>query len=213
MGKIMDMIESWLGGGPGGEKRIKTFRWLLIAGLAGVFMIILNSYIQVKDFEPDQGDRASPATNVNTEVFMNRPEHGSPFFEYEKAYEDKIKAILEQIAGVNGVEVMVSIDSTEEIVFHEDRTDSQQITEESDRNGTKRHITDVTKSGKIVLYEASGGQTPVVVKTIKPKVRGVVVVAGGVENAVVNKLVTEAVQRGLDISPHRISVVPRKQRG
>jgi len=212
VGKWIEIMESWIGGGPGGEKRVKTFRWLLIAGLVGVTMLILNSFMQVKQVKPMPSEQTA-SVKTESEAFLNRSDHGSPFIEYEKAYEDKIKTILEQIAGVSGVEVMVSIDSTEEIVVHEDRTDTEQITEESDRNGTKRHITNVSKNGKIILYEAAGGQAPVIVKTIKPKVRGVVVVAGGVENPVVHKLITEAVRTGLDVNANRISVVPRKQKG
>jgi stage III sporulation protein AG len=50
-----------------------------------------------------------------------------------------------------------------------------------------------------------------VVKTVKPKIRGVVVVAKGAENATVKKLISDAVERGLEVPAHRISVVPRKQ--
>ncbi|MNC72064.1 hypothetical protein D3C75_1230700 [compost metagenome] len=57
----------------------------------------------------------------------------------------------------------------------------------------------------------SGDDTPLVVKTTKPKIRGVVVVAKGAENATVKKLISDAVERGLDVPAHRISVVPRKQ--
>jgi len=87
---------------------------------------------------------------------------------------------------------------------------TQELTNESDRNGTTRHITQVTRDGQVVLYELSGGQSPIVVKKLKPKVRGVVIVAKGAENATVHKLIQEAVSRGLDVPMQRISVVPRK---
>ena len=87
----------------------------------------------------------------------------------------------------------------------------QQVTNEKDQDGGTRNITDVSRSGEVVMYQVSGGQTPVVLKKIKPKIRGVLVVASGAENLTVKKLITQAVERGLGASAHRISVIPRKQ--
>lgn len=60
------------------------------------------------------------------------------------------------------------------------------------------------------MYESTDGKTPIVTKRIKPKVRGVVVVAKGAENAVVKSLIVDAVEKGLNVPAYRISVVPRK---
>jgi stage III sporulation protein AG len=114
------------------------------------------------------------------------------------------------MVGVGTVSVMVTVDSTEETVVQLNEKTTQQLTNESDKNGTSRHVTDITRDGQVVLYEVSGGQAPIVVKKVKPKVRGAVVVAKGAENATVRKLVQEAVSRGLDVPMNRISVVPRK---
>ncbi|MNW16560.1 hypothetical protein D3C71_2154450 [compost metagenome] len=57
----------------------------------------------------------------------------------------------------------------------------------------------------------SSDEVPLVVKTTKPKIRGVVVVAKGAENPTVKLLIADAVERGLEVPAHRISVVPRKQ--
>lgn len=211
MGKIMQMLEKWMGGGPGGEKRVQTFRWLLIAGLVGIMMMILNSFVTVREMEvPD--DRASPPQGER-EVFLGEKGEMSPFREYEKKYEDRIGDILQNIVGVGEVEVLVTIESTEEKVVHENRNESRQITEETDRQGGRRQITDVSHSGEIVLYEASGGESPIVLKVIRPKIRGVVVVAEGAENPTVKSLILDAVHKGLNVPLQRISVIPRKQRG
>jgi stage III sporulation protein AG len=89
--------------------------------------------------------------------------------------------------------------------------DTQQVTSEKDVNGATRNITDVTRSGDTVMYSNSGSQSPLVQKYIKPKIRGVLIVAKGAENITVKKLISDAVERGLDVPPHRISIVPRKQ--
>lgn len=207
MGKFFHRIESWIGGGPGGDKRVRTFRWLILIGLIGVMLMILNSFISVQELDPSSQERASP----EEEVFMGSAKEESTFQEIEKSYEDRMKDILEQMAGINGVEIMVTIESTEELIVHQNERETQHITEERDKNGANRHITDVTREGEIVLYTATGEEVPIILKTIKPKIRGVVVVAGGAENATVKKLIFDAVQKGLDVPSHRISIIPRKQ--
>lgn len=210
MGKLLQMLEKWMGGGPEGTKRVQTFRWLLIIGLAGVCIMILNSFLNIKPIGPTQDDKASLMNN-DQETFVGSPNKASPFQEYEEKYEAQLKEILEKIVGVSQVEVLVTIDSTEEIVVYRNVRNEEQVTEEQDGKGGSRHMTDVSRSGDIVLYEVSGEEQPIVLKRIKPKVRGVIVVAGGAENMTVSKLIREAVSRGLDVPSHRITIAPRKQ--
>ncbi|WP_240413996.1 stage III sporulation protein AG [Paenibacillus periandrae] len=210
MGSLMKWIEKWLGGGPNGTKRIQTFRWLLLLGLVGAACMVLNSFIQVKDVDPIGEGRASP-TETAKPVFGSSSKERSTFREYEEAYQSQLKELLSKIVGVGEVEVLVTIDSTEEIAVERNTKDTQQVTNEKDQHGATRHISDVTRSGEVVIYEVSGGKQPLVTKTIKPKIRGVVVVAKGAENLTVKKMMTEAVERGLDVPANRISILPRKQ--
>lgn len=211
MGGMMKWLEKWLGGGPGGEKRINTFRWLLLLGLAGVAFMILNSYIAVKDVDPIGVGRASPPDTSKPAFGGSLSKERSKFQEYEEAYQTQLKDILTKIVGVGDAEVLVTIESTEEIMVERNSKDAQQVTNEKDQHGATRHITDVSRSGEVVLYEVSGGKQPLIVKTIKPKIRGVLVVAKGAENLTVKKMITEAVERGLDVPANRISILPRKQ--
>ncbi|SDD44065.1 stage III sporulation protein AG [Paenibacillus sp. UNCCL117] len=201
----------WIGGGPGGPKRIQTFRWLLLLGLTGVALIILNSFITVKDIDPAGSGRASPGEQTSA-VFGSASREQTSFREYEEAYQNKLREMLTQIVGVGEVEVLVTIESTEEIQTERNTKESQQVTSEKDQHGATRHITDITRSGDVVVYETGGnGKQPLIVKTIKPKIRGVLVVAKGAENLTVKKMMIEAVERGLDVPAHRISILPRKQ--
>ncbi len=121
------------------------------------------------------------------------------------------KKYCKKIVGVGDVEVLINVDGTEENVVDRNTKNTQQLTIEKDLNGATRNITDVTQSGDILLYQVSGNQQPLVLKTIKPKIRGVLVVAKGAENLTVKKMISEAVERGLEVPPHKISILPRKQ--
>jgi stage III sporulation protein AG len=213
MGKLRQQIDKLLGSGPGGFVHKHVFRWLLLVGLVGAALMILNSFVQIKQIEPTSDSRASPGQSQPTSpAFMNSSsKEKSAFREYEEAYEAQLRDILNKIVGVGDAEVLVTIESTEEIYTQQNTKETQQTTNEKDQQGATRHVTDVTRTGEVVLYQVSGGQQPLVLKTIRPKVRGVIVVARGAENMTVKKMVSEAVERGLDVQPQKISILPKKQ--
>jgi stage III sporulation protein AG len=213
MGEMLKKLEEWLGGGPGGVKRIQTFRWIVIVLLTGVALMIVNSFIHIKEVDPISTARASPP-DVSQQVFgASSGKDKSAFSEYERAYESQLKDILQKIVGVGEVEVLVTVDSTEEIEMIQNEKEQQETTNESDSKGASRRNSNVTKSRDSVLYQAAGDQHPLIRKQVKPRIRGVLVVARGAENEVVKKLLLEAVERSLDVPLSRISIVPRKQQG
>ncbi|MCW3791030.1 stage III sporulation protein AG [Paenibacillus sp. LS1] len=204
-------METWMGGGEGGARRSQTFRWLIILGLIGVGIMLFNSFVNVKKIDSENIGREPPDPATSMASIQSDPMDQNPFQAIEMAFEDKIKSVLENIVGVGTVDVMVTVDSTEELVVQRNVKDSQQLTEETDANGGKRHMTQYTRDGEIITYEISGDQTPIVTKKLKPQIRGVLVVARGAENKVVKDLITDAVEKGLNVAAYRISVVPRKQ--
>lgn len=217
MAKWLERMESFIGGGTNGDRRIKAFRWLVLLGLIGAALLLLASLLQVKPIDPGQPLEFTPPGDLDAppqqEQAIGASGSGGKFnaiADVESELESRLKDLLETIVGVGSVNVLVTVDSTEETVVQLNERTTQQLTNESDKGGTSRHITDVTRDGQVVLYEVSGNQSPIVVKKLKPKVRGVVIVAKGAENATVHKLIQEAVSRGLDVPMQRISVVPRK---
>ncbi len=214
MAKWLEKLESYIGGRDGGDKRIKTFRWLVLLGLIGAGLLLAASLLNVKAVDPGSQPEWTPPGQQDPppqqETFLGSGADKDPFADIESQLESRLKDLLETIVGVGSVSVLITVESTEETVVQLNEKQSQQITNESDRNGANRHITEITRDGQVVLYEVSGGQSPIVVKKLKPKVRGAIIVAKGAENPTVHKLVQEAVSRGLDLPMHRISVVPRK---
>ncbi|GAV11029.1 stage III sporulation protein AG [Paenibacillus sp. NAIST15-1] len=218
LAKWLQQIETWIGKGSNDSKRVRSFRWLLLLGLVGAALILFGS------FQPQgsgggwfggkgSADKEPPAVGAfdSMETKNSSDKASSNVFEsIEQSFEARVKGILEGIVGVGQVDVLVTIDSTEELIVQRNFKDNQQQTEETDSNGGKRHTTQYTRDGQIVTLESSGNQAPIVTKRIKPKVRGVIVVAKGAENATVKKMVVDAVEKGLNVPAYRISVVPRK---
>lgn len=209
MAKWLDSLEAAVGGGPGGPKRVRTLRILLIVGGIGAVLMLLNSFLPLKEVPPSAQEPGPSAPSA--EVWSGKAESVSPFEAIEAPIEARLKEILEKIVGVGTVDVLVTVDSTEEIVVERNTNETQSVTNETDKNGGVRHITSVGKDGQVVLHEVSGDETPIVTKRINPKIRGILIVAKGAENATVRKLIVHAVERGVNVPASRISVVPSKQ--
>ncbi|MBH5318068.1 stage III sporulation protein AG [Paenibacillus sp. GSMTC-2017] len=209
MAKWLEGLESAIGGGPSGPKRVRTLRILLIVGGIGAGLMLLNSFLPFRGVEPSMQQNNPPP---KVEESLNKGNtSNSPFESIEGTLEARMKEILEKIVGVGTVDVMVTVESTEEIVVERHRQETQTITDENDPNGGVRHITSIGKDGQVVLNEVSGDQKPIVTKTINPKIRGVIIVAKGAENAMVRRLIVNAIEKGVDVPINRISVVPSKQ--
>lgn len=212
MAKWLNGLESTIGKGNGGPKRVRSLRWLLIIGGIGAALMLMNSFLSFQKVPPKQeGQTQSGSAPPDQPAMGTMKSDGSPFDAIEKPLENQLKEILENIVGVGPVDVMVTVDSTEEIVVAVDEKEAQQITNETDKNGGRRSITSITKEGHVVLYDTSGDSTPIITKRIQPKIRGVLIVAQGAENGTVRRLIIDAVEKGLNVAVNRISVIPRKQ--
>ncbi|GGF87048.1 stage III sporulation protein AG [Paenibacillus abyssi] len=205
----LNKLETMLGGGPSGPKRVKTLRWLLLIGAIGIGLMIMNSFFSLKQVEP-AADTVPPPPEAQ-ETLLGRVEPESMFASIEHPLENRLKEILEKIVGVGTVDVLITIESTEELVVERNEKLTQQSTEETDKNGGRRHITSYTKDGQVVLYEVAGENTPIITKRINPRIRGILVVARGAENQTVRQLIVDAIQKGFHVQSHRISVLPSKQ--
>lgn len=202
------MLKNWFpkNDEPSGDQKAKSkLPWLLILGGVGVMMMILSSFLGSGESKPLE------STGVISENSSQPMEAKavSSMQSYEENYEKQLSEVLSKIVGVEDVSVVVNLDSTEEEVVQVNERESEQVTTEVDKAGGNRSITQNTNDKQTAFYNGKEGQQPVVVKRLKPKVRGVLVVARGVENLQVKSIVIEAVQRILDVPMHRISVQPK----
>src|SRR5699024_11093288 len=129
--------------------------------------------------------------------------------ELETSYEKDLQDMLEKIQRVSEVEVMVNLDSTNVKVYEKNLISGQQTTDESDKNGGTRKVEDNTEDKNVVLVRQGDKEVPLLIQTKKPEVRGVFVVAKGVDHATVKKWLVEATARVLDVPTHKVSVMPK----
>lgn len=183
-------------------------RWFIIGlAIVGIVLIMFSDFFR----------RSEP---IDTRVMNELPETQetiskmedqliSEIQEMEKQYEKALQDMLNKISGISEVEVMVNIDSTNVQMYEKDMILGTQTTVETDQSGGKRTVEDETKETKMVYVRKGDQEVPVLIKTEKPTVRGVFIIAKGVDNAAIKQQIIEAVSRVLDVPTFRISVLPK----
>ena len=190
-------------------KQIVVFRGVVIIVVLGIMVIIFARFIEVDKLVVKSANSTQIVEN-NTDASYIPPSADSPFITIETALELRTKDILEKMIGVGKVDVLITVESTEEQIIEQNTNESKSITQETDKNGGKREVTTTTNDGQVVFLETGKTQEPVVTKIINPRIRGVLIVAEGAEDATVRKLIIQAVEKGLNVNQSKISVVPSK---
>ncbi|ASK64418.1 stage III sporulation protein AG [Virgibacillus phasianinus] len=191
----------------------KKSKYLIIIGVTGLLLIIIANVFSSSS--PDEP--AHEQTIGNTAVqqpetkptLSNKKSTTSNVTDLEESYEKQLQELLEKIKGVSEVEIMVNLDSTKVKVYEKNLITGKQTTEETDKSGGTREIEDYSKETQVVLVRQGDKEVPLLIQTKKPEVRGVFVIAKGVDHATVKKWVVEAVSRVLDVPTHRVSVMSK----
>ncbi|WP_413379799.1 stage III sporulation protein AG [Alkalihalobacillus sp. 1P02AB] len=204
---------------PSQDKKKKIpLHYVLLLGCVGLMLMVLANMVISDDendlssgpSEPVYSDPPRENDEETEEAFGKTTEDPNSMQDYENRYENQLKEILNQIAGVSNTDVMITFAESEKSIFERNRNQKQQNTKEVDREGGTREVEDFTEDEQVVIVRTGDTEEPILVKTEKPSVSGVLVVARGVENAQVKSYVVEAVSRVLDVPTHRVSVMPKK---
>jgi len=162
----------------------KLLLWIL--GLGGVLLLILPGSCQ---------PRKTPVIET-----VNNQRN------YQQQLQKELEDILSGIQGAGQVKVMLTLEDEQEVVYAYNEQTSHGTTSEEDTQGGTREQVQIDKSGQLVIIRSSDQEQPLVVKVIKPKVRGVLVVAEGGDNPLICQRLTHAIQSVLDISAYRITI-------
>ena len=197
----------------GNGKKPTRMQYIALIVLAAVLILIISNIFQKDEttqppLEPP--NMISDSGDEETWKQATEPNATAEIADLEKAYEADLIQLLEKIAGISSVEVMINLDATNEQVYQKNLVIGTQVTNETDQNGGNRKIDDETREQTIVIVRQGEKEIPLLVQTKKPNVRGVLVVANGVDNIELKKWVNEAVSKVLDVPVHRVSVMPKE---
>lgn len=131
--------------------------------------------------------------------------------DYASQLELELKNILSKIHGAGNVDVLVTLDSDEEVVAAMDTVQSETTTNEKDSNGGTRTTIQSETNNKIVTSQTTSGENqPMILKKVMPEIRGVVVVADGAKDPNVQYELMTSVETALGIPAYKVKVVSSK---
>lgn len=177
-----------------------------------LFLIAVLIFIVFSFFSSD-GSKTTVNSNLSSTEQKNNAstvQQGSST-EYEKQLNTELKSILEQIQGVGRVSVMIYFDSGEEQVPALNTNNSTTSTTESDNEGGKRQNTQKNDGTTVVITNDGSKSEPLIIKTNKPKITGVCVVAEGAEDKVIALSISKAVVNLFEIPDNKVTVYPMKK--
>ena len=227
MGEFWEKITGSIGtgNGAGGSGPPKWFRRdnLLILVLLGVLLFIIA--LPVKKEEPQAASVGTEtAEQYNAGILTSSGQQNvaqqdtvyvgtqavtaGSMEEYAAYLEEKLKKMLESVRGVGEVEVMITLESSEERIVEKDMTAERSQTEEQDSAGGTRTVSSSNTGYQTVYQEGSQG-SPFVVKTITPKVEGVLVVAEGAGKGNMTGEITQVVQALFGVEAHKVKVLEK----
>lgn len=122
--------------------------------------------------------------------------------------EQKLKNILEKLKGVGEVNVMITLEDTIEKLPATNTQTTKEVTKEIDAEGGTREVN--REDTNIQMVSSTSDSSLVVLKEVNPTVRGVIVVAEGVDDILVLERVYEAVKTVLGISGNKVQVYSSK---
>ena len=190
------------------KNRTKTLQWLVIVACVAVAMIVISNFVNVREdmVSPREPPPDDPEETTTASA-------GSQQMQSIEDYADKMAAelsdLLEKVVGLEQVSVQINLQSTEVTVLEKNVVKRKQVTEEHDNQGGKRTVTDTNEDSQVVTVQGKGGEEPIVVKRLKPDVKGIMIVAKGAENLEVKDAVMKAVRAFLDVPPHKIAILPK----
>lgn len=130
---------------------------------------------------------------------------------YEEKQKTDLTNILKKMNGVGDVQVMISFGNGEEKVPAYDKNTQKTVTQETDNEGGKRVNNQDTDSSKVVMTTSDGSNQPFILKTYKPQINGVIVLAEGAENSKIKYEIEQAVSKLYNLSLNKVNVYSMKK--
>ncbi|MDF2634496.1 MAG: hypothetical protein K0R78_1370 [Pelosinus sp.] len=173
---------------------------LIWLGLLGIGLLVLGGVIDHQSIHSDP--------KISNEVIINpAPVNRS----YEDVVEGKLAHILSQVKGAGTVIVNITWENSSTQEHAKNITTESKTIQEKDTAGGIRSTTERKESTQILVGKENGIDRPVLVREIKPMIKGVLVIADGAYDSNVKASLTKAVESGLGIPSYKITVLAQKK--
>ena len=189
------------------KKKIENMVFLIII-LIITIVIINNIWNGSKSLNKNLTNTAGKqlATTQNSQS-SNNSQNGTN----SNNLEERLENILSNINGVGNVKVFINYSESSETVAMYNENSKTSVTEETDTSGGVRKVEETDSQKEIVYQEDSGSKTPIVQKTIEPKIEGAIITAKGASDINIKTSIIQAVEAATGLATHKIQVFEMSQ--
>lgn len=185
---------------------------LIILVLTGILLVIIALPTGSRKEDTVEGEGAGSITAVSgTEGQAGGERAGEAEEDYAACLEARLTEILSRMAYVGKVEVMITLKSSSELVVEKEQPVTRSSTNESDSQGGIRAVSQVDSRENTVYRTEGSTSEPYVVKTLPPRIEGILVVAEGAGNGTVNRTIVEIAEALFGVEAHKVKVVKMEQ--
>ncbi len=130
--------------------------------------------------------------------------------DYVHHLEERLGALLSSINGVRELSVMITLESGAESVYATENRSNVNLLSDTLTDSQKRvENKNDREDAYIILKDASGGESPVLLKRLEPIVQGVAIVCVGAEDPQIRQKLVETTAVVLGIPTSHVSVVAK----
>lgn len=183
------------------EQVKKKQQYVILGGLAflGILLLMLGN-------EGETTKAKEQNANIPTESVYVQSEATGCVTELEQ----KLAYTLSKIQGAGEVTVQIKVKSSGKKEYATDTQYTSHTTTESNGTDTQQ-MTEIQEQRTIVQQNQNGAQEALLLETYEPEISGVLVVATGAVDALVEEQLLHAVATVLQLPLHQIMVVPGKE--
>lgn len=189
----------------GGNKKLLLNLAIII--LAGILLMLISDIVgNLTKKKAPVKDSGNVEVNTNSALPVSKTGN-----DYEDTLKNDLASTLSQIQGVGRISVMIYFETGEESVPGVNKNNNSKKTEEKDtEGGTRNTIEDVNGETTVILNKGSDTE-PFIVKKVKPKIGGVMIVAEGADNIAIKEQLLNSVRTLLNIPASKVAVMTMKK--
>lgn len=154
----------------------KRSKLILVCGCVGILLIFLSELLPENKAEHYYKNHSVSET-----------------IDEENELEKRIEKAVSQIKGAGRTEVTITLDSSDEYFYAKNSSENYDESEENTEY-------------ELVIIEGQNGEEPLLIKTYKAKIRGVLIVCDGGNNPLVCEKIIDAVCALLNVPSNKVSV-------
>lgn len=195
--KKLDLFYQWIK-----DPKNKSISRLITIFAIGILLLLLSKFLY----------SSTPAIEKSSLEYVSPPLQNIidiPDPSYEDRLEQQLSDVLGKVQGVKNVNVVITLVDEELVEPAFNVISNEKISEERDGDGGVRTVTEIQSTHQAVLLRRGNDDAAMILKKTSPKVKGVLIVADGVNSSKIVEKITKATATLLDIPLYKVSVLSK----